>query len=110
MTDDKFNKPTVFESHEETNQFKHTKHSIDMPPLARREAFCSQTNLRCHTKLEFVICNFKECKQFAYENPDVLFIDERIRQFKRPASDRNISITHAIEDDIAVTLDSSCIN
>jgi hypothetical protein len=62
----------------ETYQFQDTQNSIDMPALVRSKAFSGKANLSSHTEFKFVIRNFKERKQFANENADVLLIDKCI--------------------------------
>ena len=81
-----------------------------MPPLVGRETFRSETDLGCHSKLEFIVGNFEECKEFSDENSNVLLVDESVRQFKRTSTYGNVSVTETVEDDVPMPLNCVGIN
>jgi hypothetical protein len=75
-----------------------------VPPLVRSEPLRSEGYLSSHAQLELVIRNLKESQQFSDEDPDIGFVDQRIRQFQRTPSDGDITISQTVKDDIAVPL------
>ena len=49
-----------------------------MPPFVGRKPLSSKADLRGHSQFEFIVGNFKERKEFPYENADILLVDEGI--------------------------------
>lgn len=75
-----------------------------MPPLVRGEPFRGKRYLSGHAQLEFVIRNLEESQQFSDEDPDIGFVDQRVRQFQCTTSDGDIAIPQTVEDGIAMSL------
>lgn len=69
------------EGSEVSYQLEHAQDCIDVPPLVGCESFCSEADLGGQAKLELRVCHLQESEQLPRENTDVLFVDERVRQF-----------------------------
>lgn len=58
-----------------THKFQHTKDGVNVPPLVGRKPLGSQANLGGHSKLEFVVCDFQECKQLSDHDLHVALVN-----------------------------------
>lgn len=65
-----------------------------------------KADLGGHAGLELGVCNLKEGKQLASKNTNVRFVDQREREFQCSAANRNIGISKAVQNDVAVALNS----
>jgi hypothetical protein len=75
-----------------------------VPPLVRGKPLRSEGYLSGHAQPELVIRNLKESQQLSDEDPDIGFVNKRIRQFQRTPSNRDITVSQTVKDDITVSL------
>jgi len=75
-----------------------------VPPLVGSEPFSSKGYLCGHAQLELVIRNLEESQQFSDEDPDIGFVDQRVRQFQCTPPDGDIAIPQTVKDDVAMPL------
>jgi hypothetical protein len=69
-----------------SNQFEHSEYSVDVPPFTWSKSFSGERDLCCHAELELVVCDLEKSEKFANEDPDILFVDECVRQLKCSSS------------------------
>ena len=81
-----------------------------MPPLVRSEPLRGKGYLSGHAQLKLVIRNLEESQQFSDEDPDIRFVDQRIRQLQCTTSDGNIAISQTVKNGIAMPLNSVCVD
>ena len=81
-----------------------------MPPLVWREPFRSKTDLRSHTELELVVRDLQERQQLANQNPDVVLVDQSVRQLECTTTNGDVSVSQTIEDNVTVSLNRIGVN
>ena len=81
-----------------------------MPPLVWRKTLRSQADLRCQAKLELIVRDLQECKQFSCQDTDVLLVDQSVRELESPPTDGDIAIAKTIENDRSMSLHSVCVH
>jgi hypothetical protein len=64
-----------------------------VPPFTWSKPFSGERYLCCHAELELVVCDLEKSEKFANEDPDILFVDERIGQLERSSSYGYIAVT-----------------
>lgn len=75
-----------------------------MPSFIWRETLCGETNLSCHAQLELIVRNLEERKELADEDPDILLVDQRIRELERTPANGYVPVPQAVENDVAMSL------
>lgn len=75
-----------------------------MPTFIGCETLRRQADLRGHSQLELVVRDLQEREQFPDEDPDVLLVDQRVRQLERAPTNGDIAVAQTVEDDVAMPL------
>ena len=81
-----------------------------MPSLVRGKSVGSDSNLRCHHGLEFVVGDFEESKQLAYQHADVALVDESKTEIERTSTNTDVRVAQTIQDGVAMSLNSVWLN
>lgn len=75
-----------------------------MPTFIRCETLRRQTDLGGHSELELIVRDLQEGEQFPDEDPDVLLVDQGVRQLERAPTNGDIAVAQAVEDDVTMPL------
>lgn len=68
--------------------------------------FGGKADLRGHAGFELVVSNLQECQKFASEDANVRLVDQREGKFKSTATNGDVGITEAVQDNVAMALNS----
>ena len=81
-----------------------------MPSFIRRESFSSQAYLCGHAEFEFVVGHFQESKELSYHDLNIALVDKGVRELQCSATDGDVPVPQAVQDNIAMSLDSISVH
>ena len=85
-------------------QLQDAQHRIDVPSLIRRKSIGCNTNLRGHNRLELVVRNFQESKQFANQYAHIALVDQCETKVERSSTNTDIGIPQTVQYGVPVSL------